>query len=138
MEKDILILVNGPTQGLDDTTLTAKAEYSFNFSEQQNKFCLALHYNEVNIYLFVNSAEIYKFKTEDSELNKAPLHLCNVSKDFSADNMKNNGLYWYIFDFSVDYDTIDVDNILDNHRYLMVGNNIKYCLDYLNKYFLRY
>ena len=26
--KDILILGKGPTQGLDDTTLTAEAEYS--------------------------------------------------------------------------------------------------------------
>ena len=33
MKKYILILVNGPAQGLDDTELTAEAEYSINFSE---------------------------------------------------------------------------------------------------------
>ena len=31
--KDILILGEGPTQGLDDTTLTAKAIYPINFTQ---------------------------------------------------------------------------------------------------------
>ena len=31
-KKDILILAKDSTQGLDDTTLTAKAQYSINFS----------------------------------------------------------------------------------------------------------
>ena len=34
VKKDILILVKGPSQGLDDTTLTAEKEYSINFNEQ--------------------------------------------------------------------------------------------------------
>ena len=31
-KKDILILGKGPTQGLDDSMLTAEAQYSINFS----------------------------------------------------------------------------------------------------------
>ena len=31
--KDISILGKGPTQGLNDTTLTTEAQYSINFSE---------------------------------------------------------------------------------------------------------
>ena len=38
-DKDILILGKGQTQGLDNTTLTAKTEYSINFSRSQRKFC---------------------------------------------------------------------------------------------------
>ena len=53
-KKDILILVKGPTQGLDGTTLTADTQYSINFNEQYNKFCLSLHYNESNSFLFFN------------------------------------------------------------------------------------
>ena len=34
----------------------------------------------------------------------------NVSKDFSIDNMKKTGLYAYVYDFSVDYDSIDVND----------------------------
>ena len=30
--KDILIFCTGPTQGLDDTTLSVEAQYSVNFS----------------------------------------------------------------------------------------------------------
>ena len=35
------------------------------------------------------------------------------------------GSHGYVFDFSVDYDTIAVDEILDIHKYLMEKNNIK-------------
>ena len=57
-EKDILILVKGSTNGLEDTTLSAKKLYLINFTEQQNKFCLIFHYNGVNSYLFVSAVEI--------------------------------------------------------------------------------
>ena len=40
----------GPTQGLDDTTLTADKKYSMNFTESKKKFCLSLHYNGANSY----------------------------------------------------------------------------------------
>ena len=37
----ILIFGQGPTQVLDDTTLTAEAQYSINFSRSNRKFCLS-------------------------------------------------------------------------------------------------
>ena len=37
--------------------------------------------------------------------------------------MKKTGLNGYVYDFSVDYDAIAVDNILDVHKYLMKQNN---------------
>ena len=36
----------------------------------------------------------------------------NVSNNFPIDNMEKTGLYVHVFDFLVDYDSIDVDNIL--------------------------
>ena len=53
-QRGILIHGKGTTQGLDDTTLTAEKQYATNFSKQQKKFCLSLHYNRANNYLFVN------------------------------------------------------------------------------------
>ena len=91
-----MVFVKGPTDGLDDTTLTAEKEYSINFTEQGKKFFLTLDYNEMNSYTFVNGVEIYKFKARDSEINAAPLCLGNVSK---ADNMKKTRLYGYVYDF---------------------------------------
>ena len=60
MKKDILILGESPTQGLDGTTLTAEKKYSINFTEKNKKFCLSLRYNRANSYLFVNGTEIVK------------------------------------------------------------------------------
>ena len=66
-KKYILILGEGPTQGLDDKTLIVERKYSINFIECNKKFCLCLHYNGANSYLFINGAEIYKVKTKDPE-----------------------------------------------------------------------
>ena len=52
------------------------------------KFCLCLHYNGANSYLFVNDKEIHKFRANVSEIVPTPLCLGNTSKDWSVDNMK--------------------------------------------------
>ena len=80
-----------------------------------------MHYNGANGYLFVNGIEIIKNKAKDSKIVATPLCLGSISKDFSVDNMKNG----YVFEFSVDYDAIPVDDTLDIHKYLMKMNNIK-------------
>ena len=79
IKKDILILGKGPTQGLEHT-LTAEKLYLINFTKNNTKFCLGLHYNEANSYLFVNGTEILKFKAKDSEIAASPLCLGNISK----------------------------------------------------------
>ena len=86
---------------------------------------MSLRYNGENSYLFVNSTEIHKFEAKDSEIMVSPLCLGNISKDFSVNNMKKTGLNGYVYDFSVDYDAIAVDDILDILKYLMEKNNIK-------------
>ena len=113
-KKDILVFGKGPTQGLEHT-LTAEKMYSINFTVTKKKFCLSLHYNGANSYLFVNGTEIYKFKAKDSEIVASPLCLGNISKDWSADNMKKNGFTGYVYDFSSDYDAITVDDSQDIH-----------------------
>ena len=52
-----MILGKGPTQGLEHT-LTAEKVYSINFIVTKKKFCLNLHYNGANSYLFVNGTEL--------------------------------------------------------------------------------
>ena len=99
--------------------------YLINFTENNKKFCLSLHYNGANSYLFVSGTKIYKFKAKDSEITATPLGLGNISNHFSVDNMKKTGLNGYVYDFSVGYDAIAVDDILGIHKYLMEKNNIK-------------
>ena len=122
-KKDILILGRRPTQGLEHT-LPAEKIYSINFTVTKKLFCLSLHYNGANSYLFVNGTEIYKFKAKDSEIVASPLYLGNISKDWSTDNMGRTGFNGYIYDFIVDYDSTDVDDVKDIHKYLMKNNGI--------------
>ena len=117
--KDILILGKGSTQGLNNTTITAETLYSINFTRPGMKFCLRVHYNWSNSFLFLNATKIYQFKAKDSEIEKYPLCLGNISRDFSANNMKKTGLNWCKYDFSVDYRAFDTSNIIDIHKYLL-------------------
>ena len=122
-KKGILVLRRGPTPGLE-STLTAEKMYSINFAVTKKKFCLSLHYNGANSYLFVNVTEIIKTTAKDSEIVASPLCLGNISKDWSTDNMKKTGLTGYVYDFSADYNAIAVDDVKDIHNYLMKKNNI--------------
>ena len=92
---------------------------SISFTVTNKNFCLSLHYSGANSYLFVNGAEIYKFKAKDSEILVGPICLGNISKDWSVDNMKRTGFTGYVYDFSIDYDSISVDDIENIHKYLM-------------------
>ena len=100
-KKDILVLGRGPAQGLE-SSLTAEKMYSINLTVTKKKFCVTLHYNGANSYLFVNGTEIVKFKAKDSEIVASPLCLGNISKDWSTNNMKKTGLTGYVYDFSED------------------------------------
>ena len=62
-----------------------------NFTESNKNFCLSLHYNGANSYLFVNGTEIHKFKGNDFEI-MTTLCLGNISKDWSVGNMKKKAV----------------------------------------------
>ena len=100
--------------------------YSVNFTENNNIFRLSLHYNGADSYLFVNGKKMIKFKAKDSDIVSNTLCLGNISEDFSVNNMTGlkTRLKGYVYDFSVDYYAIAVNNILDIHKYLMEKNNI--------------
>ena len=74
---------------------------------------------------FANDVGIYIFIANDFEINAALLHLDTVSKDFSAVNIKSTRLHGYVYDFSVDDDTIDFTDILDIHKFSLKKHDIK-------------
>ena len=121
-KKDILTLGKCPTQGLEQT-MSAETMYFDYFTENFKKFCLSLHYNGANSYLFVNSKEIHKFKAKNSEIAATPLCLANISKEWTVGNMKKTGLNGYVYDFSVNFNafssTVGMQCI---HKYLMAKN----------------
>ena len=80
---------------------------------------MSLHYNGNNSYLFVNGKGIYNFKAGNKATN-FPTQFClgSISNKFNVDaeevSLKRN-----VYDFSIDYNAIDKDDILDIHKYLM-------------------
>ena len=107
-KKDTLVFGKDPAQGLGDTTITAEAEYSIDFSRLQRKFSLNLHYTGGNSFLFVNATKTNQFKAKDSKIKLYPLCLENILKDFAANIIKKG----YLYDFSVDYNIIDNSNVV--------------------------
>ena len=65
--KDIVILDEVSTQGLDAMALTAEAKYPINFAQLGERFLLSLHYNGSNSFLCVNATKVYQFKSKDSK-----------------------------------------------------------------------
>ena len=83
----------------------------------------------------MNGTEIIRSKTEESKMIANTLCLGNTLKDTNANSFHKTSLYGHVYDFSVDYRVIAVENILEIHRYLMEKNNIKECLDLLKNVF---
>ena len=97
--------------------------YLINFSKNNTKFCLSLHCSGADSNLFVNGTEIIKFEAKDSQIVASPLCL-GKTKDWLTDNVRKISFTGYVYDFSVCYDAIDVDDIKDIHKYLTKKNNI--------------
>ena len=80
----VLIKREKLTQGFDDTTLTAKTQYSNKYSNIQ----------------YSNATKMYKFKAKDCEVKKNQLRLGNISGHVSANNITRSRIkqmfVWYI------------------------------------------
>ena len=123
--KNIYVMGKDFVQGINDTTLYAEKVYSQNFTQPSKKFVLSLHYNGNNSYLFVNGKQELKFKCKTNQLVTENLCLGNFSKQWTKSESEKTGLYGKIYDFVVDYKTInDVKKIYNMHRYLMTKHDI--------------
>ena len=122
---NIYVMGDGIVQGINDTTLYAEKTYSQNFTQPSKKFVLSLRYNGDDGYLFVNGKQELKFKAKTDQLVKEKLCIGNLSDQWTACESEKTGLYGNIYDFVVDYKSINgVKPIYDMHRYLMTKHNI--------------
>ena len=64
---------------------TPEIRFSINFSKENAKFCLSVHYNYDNSHFFVNRKEIYKFKANDKNVD-FPTQFClgSISSKFGG------------------------------------------------------
>ena len=65
-KNNFLVLGEGPTQGINYSTGAAERTFNINFSKSNITFCLSLHYNGDESYLYVNKTDVYKFKAKDN------------------------------------------------------------------------
>ena len=84
--KVILVLGEGPTQGLNHT-LMAEEKYPIDFTQSGKTFALSLDYNG-NSFLFVNATKVYQYNAKDSEIKDYALCLGNLPKDFTINHLK--------------------------------------------------
>ena len=76
--------------------------------------------------MFVNGKEIFTFQVDNKNVN-FPTQFClgNISNEFSNTESREVSLNGNVYDFSVDFNSIDKSNILNIYKYLMTENNIK-------------
>ena len=90
--QDVLVLGQDFIQKIDDTTIYAEKMYSPNFTVSNKTFCLGLHYNSSDSYLFVNDKNIIEFKAKQQNVfnGKYLCQMClgNISSDFDEKDRK--------------------------------------------------
>ena len=69
LKNNFLILGDGDTFSINGSFGALEKKFSINSSKANTKFCLSLHYNADNSYLFVNGKEIIKFKADNKNVN---------------------------------------------------------------------
>ena len=118
-KNNFLALVEGPTFGINRRF--GSPEKKFSIKLVNTKFCLNLHYNADNSYLFVNGNEIFKFKGNNRNLN-LPTLFCfgSISNGFRAIECREISLNGNMYDFLVDYSSINKYDLLNIHKYLMI------------------
>ena len=66
------------------------------------------------------TTKVYHFRAKISEIKYYALCLGNIPKDFTINNMKKKtGLKEVVKFFSIDFNLIDINNILNISKYLM-------------------
>ena len=82
---NFLVPKKGPTHDINRWFESPEKKFSINFSKANTKFCLSLHYNADNSYLFVNGKEIFKYKAGNKNVN-LPTDIINIQKYLMAKN----------------------------------------------------
>ena len=120
-----LVLGEGPTFGINGSFCTPEKKFTINFNNSNTAFCLNLHYNVDNSYLFVNGKEIFKFEANNKNVN-FPAHFCfrSISNGFSAIKSREESLNRNVYGFPHDCNSIDKSYMLNTHKYLMNKNNL--------------
>ena len=101
-KNNILVLRQGPAQGINDNTGLLEKKFSINFRRANTKVYLSLYYKGDESYFCVNKTEICKFKAKDNK-SRYSFCLASISKNFIKDEQRKISLNGTVSDFSVDH-----------------------------------
>ena len=94
---------------------TAEKNFSITFNKASTKFCLSLHLNADISNLFVNGKEIFKFKADNKNVNfLTQFCLKFIFNGFSASASREVSLNRNVYDFSVNYNSIDKSDVFND------------------------
>ena len=80
-----LVLGQGLAYRINGSFGSPEKEISISFSKANPKFCLSLHYNADNSYLFGNGKESFKFTADNKNVNlPTQFFLRSISNGFSS------------------------------------------------------
>ena len=113
------MLVEGP-YGINGSFGSRAKKFSFNFTEANTNFWLNLHYN-ADDSLFINLKEVFKSKAKHKKVNFPT----SITNGFSATEYREVSLNANVYEFSVDYSSVDKSDIINIHEYLMTKSKIK-------------
>ena len=99
---------------MKDRLGSREKRFSINFSEARIKFCLSLHYNDDNSYLFVKGKVIFKVKIDNVNF-LTQFCLGSISNGLGTIDSREVSLKENVYDFSVNYSAIDKSEILNIH-----------------------
>ena len=122
--KYILILGKGPKQRLDGTTFTAEALNAINITQSRKRFVLRFLKDFYTImkataFCLLMLQKYINSKQKNSEIKDYTLCLGNALKDFTINNREKPELKGIVKLFSVDFNSIDTNDVTDIHKYLM-------------------
>ena len=126
LKKDFLIVGEGDTFVINGSFGAPEKNLILFLLKQRKKHCLSLHYNSDKTYLFVNGKKIYKFKPSHKNVSfPSQFFLGSISDKFDCVNSEEVSFKGNVYDFSVDYGSIEKSEVLNIHKYLMSKNNMK-------------
>ena len=100
MQNIFLILGEGDAFSINGSFGTQEKKFGINFTKANSKFCLSLHYNADNRYLFINEKKIFKFKADNKNVNfPTRFPLGSMFSNIESGEVSLNG---NVYDFLVD------------------------------------
>ena len=102
-KNNFLILGDAPTFGMNASFGSPDKKFGNNFRKANTKFCLSLHYNADNSYLFVSGKKIFKLKADNKYVNfPTQFFLGSISNGFKATESREVSLSEMCILFLVD------------------------------------